>query len=197
MNRKTDFDTIYREFQPEILKYISRLTNNTDTEDIMQEVFEKANRGLKNFRGKSSLSTWLYRIATNTVLDKLKSGSLKISYEDFDLETDNRDFWNVHKNNRVDHQLIRKEMSECVSEYINKLPLAYRTVLILSEIKGFKNKEIAEVLGVSLETVKIRLHRARSSLKKELNEGCSFYHNEQNILACDRKSAFIKINKTK
>jgi RNA polymerase sigma-70 factor (ECF subfamily) len=163
----------------------------------MQEVFEKANRGLKNFRGKSSLSTWLYRIATNTVLDKLKSGSLKISYEDFDLETDNRDFWNVHKNNRVDHQLIRKEMSECVSEYINKLPLAYRTVLILSEIKGFKNKEIAEVLGVSLETVKIRLHRARSSLKKELNEGCSFYHNEQNILACDRKSAFIKINKTK
>ena len=88
-------------------------------------------------------------------------------------------------------------MSECVTEYIDKLPLAYRTVLILSEIEGFKNKEIAEVLGVSLETVKIRLHRARSILKKELNEGCSFYHNEQNILACDRKSAFIKINKTK
>ncbi len=86
-------------------------------------------------------------------------------------------------------------MSECVTEYIYRLSRDYRTVLILSEIEGFKNKEIAEILGESLETVKIRLHRARAALKKELDEGCNFYHNEQNILACDRKSAFIKINK--
>jgi RNA polymerase sigma-70 factor (ECF subfamily) len=86
-------------------------------------------------------------------------------------------------------------MSECVTEYIYRLSRDYRTVLILSEIEGFKNKEIAEILGVSLETVKIRLHRARAALKIELDEGCNFYHNEQNTLACDRKSPLIKIKK--
>ncbi len=101
MNRETDFNTIYREFHTKILKYISRLTSHTDAEDIMQEVFEKANRGLETFRGESSLSIWLYRIATNTVLDKLKSSSFIISHEEFDPETEDGDSWIGHKINRV------------------------------------------------------------------------------------------------
>lgn len=195
MSGHIDFNKTYTEFHPKILNYISHLTDNHTAEDITQEVFEKVNRNLDNFRGESKLSTWIYRIATNTVLDKLKSRSFRHSSEDFDHETEDRDVWADRKKNLVDQQLIRKEMSECVTEYIYRLSRDYRTVLILSEIEGFKNKEIAEILGISLETVKIRLHRARAALKKELDEGCNFYHNEQNILACDRKSAFIKINK--
>ncbi len=87
-------------------------------------------------------------------------------------------------------------MSECVREYIDKLPVDYKTVLILSEIEGFKNKEIADILQISLENVKIRLHRARAGLKKELNDGCDFYHNEQGTLACDRKPIFIQQKKS-
>jgi RNA polymerase sigma-70 factor (ECF subfamily) len=82
-------------------------------------------------------------------------------------------------------------MSECVHEYIDQLKPEYLAVILLSEIEGLKNREIADVLQVSLDTVKIRLHRARAKLKKELDTGCDFYQNEQNALACDRKQPAI------
>ncbi|MBT8351505.1 MAG: RNA polymerase sigma factor, partial [Deltaproteobacteria bacterium] len=91
----------------------------------------------------------------------------------------------------TDQTFIREEMSECVREFIDKLPSDYKTVIILSELDEFKNREIADILQVSLETVKIRLHRARAQLKAVLNDGCDFYHNEENVLACDRKSTQI------
>jgi RNA polymerase sigma-70 factor (ECF subfamily) len=86
-------------------------------------------------------------------------------------------------------------MSECVQEYIDKLSPEHKTVIVLSEIEGFTNREIGDILQVSLDTVKIRLHRARASLKKLLDEACDFYHNEQDILACDRKSSIIPFKK--
>jgi RNA polymerase sigma-70 factor (ECF subfamily) len=82
-------------------------------------------------------------------------------------------------------------MSGCVREFIDKLPSDYKTVILLSELEGFKNTEIADVLQISLDTIKIRLHRARAKLKAVLNDGCDFYHNEQNFLACYRKLSQI------
>jgi len=59
--------------------------------------------------------------------------------------------------------------------------------MVLSELEGFKNDEIAAIVGISLDTVKIRLHRAREKLRKELNLGCNFHRDEEGELACDRK----------
>ena len=87
--------------------------------------------------------------------------------------------------------VIRKEMSDCVNEFIDSLPPDYRTVIVLGELEGFANKEIAKILNISLDNVKIRLHRARAKLKKALQEGCDFYYNEENALACDRKQIQI------
>lgn len=87
-------------------------------------------------------------------------------------------------------------MSECVREHIDKLSLDYKTVIILSELEGFNNKEIADILQISIDNVKMRLHRARASLKKILDEACDFYHNEQNILSCDKKTQIIKFKKS-
>jgi RNA polymerase sigma-70 factor (ECF subfamily) len=78
-------------------------------------------------------------------------------------------------------------MSECVREYVDRLPPDYRAVLILSELEGFKNRKIADILDISLENVKVRLHRARVRLKEELDDGCDFYHDREGTLACDRK----------
>lgn len=72
-----------------------------------------------------------------------------------------------------------------------KTEMCIGTVLVLSELEGLTNKEIAEVLDISIENVKIRIYRARAKLKEVLNEGCDFYYNEQNILACDRKQVRI------
>jgi RNA polymerase sigma-70 factor (ECF subfamily) len=196
MSEEFDFKEVYKEFQPKILHYITRLTGNHEAEDVTQEIFEKVSRSLEGFRGDSKLSTWIYRIATNTALDKLRSPSFKRPSEHTPLEDitepANANIWNDQNESFADQNLIRKEMSECVREFIDKLPPDYKTVVILSELADFKNREIAEILQVSLDTVKIRLHRARTSLKKELGEGCSFYHNEKGTFACDRKPTTIQ-----
>ncbi len=195
MNMEIDYNEVYEEFHPKILHYLSRLTNPHEAEDIAQEVFEKVNRSLRNFKGESKLSTWLYRIATNTAIDRMRTPSFKRSFESTSLKdaigVEDRNIWLGHKKNLTDQTFIRKEMSECVREFIDKLPSDYKTVILLSELEGFKNTEIADVLQISLDTVKIRLHRARAKLKAVLNDGCDFYHNEQNVLACDRKPSQI------
>jgi RNA polymerase sigma-70 factor (ECF subfamily) len=192
MQKRSDFNQIYDEFQPRIHRYIARLAGDIEVDDITQEVFEKVNRSLDSFKGVSSISTWIYRIATNTVLDRLRSPSFKRVTEDLMDEAGDENIWTGRKKAPVDQQLVRKEMSECVKEHIDKLPPDYKTIVILSELEEFKNREIAEILRISLDTVKIRLHRARAELKKILDNACAFYHNEQNILACDRKQPFIK-----
>jgi len=200
MSREIDFKETYQEFQPKILNYLSRLMGSHEAEDITQEVFEKVSRKLKSYKGESKISTWVYRIATNAAFDRLRSPSLKHASEHTPLErisdTEDRNVWSGQREAATDQNVIRKQMSTCVREYIDKLPPDHRTVLILSEIEGFKNKEIADILQISLENVKIRLHRARAGLKNDLDNGCDFYHNEQGALACDRKPISIMPKKS-
>ena len=92
----------------------------------------------------------------------------------------------------LDTLLIRKDMNECNRGIVESLPDNYRSVLVLSEFEGPTNAEIAEIAGISLDTVKIRLHRARTRLRQELETKCSFYHDERNELACDRKTIRLK-----
>jgi RNA polymerase sigma-70 factor (ECF subfamily) len=88
-----------------------------------------------------------------------------------------------------DRQVIRDEMSECIREFVDRLPPDYRTIITLNELEGFTNSEIAEILDISLETAKIRLHRARAKLKESLESGCDFYLDDSSELACDRKQS--------
>jgi RNA polymerase sigma-70 factor (ECF subfamily) len=92
-----------------------------------------------------------------------------------------------HKAASPDRKVIRDEMSDCIREFVDRLPPDYRTIITLNELEGFTNKEIAEILQVSLDTAKIRLHRARAKLKESLESGCDFYLDESTELACDRK----------
>jgi len=83
--------------------------------------------------------------------------------------------------------LIRSEINECIKSFIDALPENYRAVLVLSDIDDMKNQGIAEILGLSVEAVKIRLHRARRELKKRFETGCEFYRSEDDHIACDKK----------
>lgn len=190
-----DFDSIYDEFHLRIGRYLERMVGKGESEDLTQEVFLKVNKGLKSFEGKSSLSTWIYRLATNAALDKIHSRSFRENKQKISLsnvgdesEADGKDILMQEKELSAEREAIRTEMNECIREFVDKLPENYRTIIILSELKDLKNQEIAEILGISLEAVKIRLHRARVKLKEEFEAGCNFYYNENNELACDRKS---------
>jgi len=183
------FQEICDAFQPKILRYLKRLVGEDEAEDLTQDVFVKVSQTLGNFRGESKLSTWLYRIATNTALDRLRNLSFQrivqkglsdASAENADAEIEDRNVWTGERMPLVEQQVFRKEMNECIQEFIAKLPEPYRAILVLSEFEGLRNKEIAEILGVSLDTVKIRLHRARERLKEELTDNCDSYWIENN-----------------
>ena len=165
------------------------MVDEYEAEDLTQEVFMRVSQALKTFRGESELSTWIYRIATNAALDRLRSPSFQRTVQncpsnpfimDGESEIDDRNAWTGEKAPLVEGQIYRNEMNECILDFINNLPEAYRTVLVLSEFEGLRNNEIAEILGVTLNTVKIRLHRARESLKEKLAANCDSYWVEGN-----------------
>lgn len=190
------FAGIYDRFHDKIRHYLARMVGEADAEDVTQEVFLKVNAALEGFRGDASLSTWIYRIATNTATDHLRSSDPSRHAEDLGPAGGPEEDVAIEANiPSLDRQVIRKEMNECIRGVVEGLPQNYRTVLILSDLEELSNNEIAGVLNVTMETVKIRLHRARASLKKELERRCDFYRDDRNELACDRKSSPLKFLK--
>ena len=179
-----EFPAIYEVFQPKILRYLTRLIGEAEAEDLTQEVLIKVSDALPNFRGESQLSTWIYRIATNATLDRLRSPSYKRIVQNCsanaEAEVDERNALTGEKPPAVEPQVFRKEMNECIQGFIQKRPENYRIVLVLSEFEGLKDSEIAETLGISPGAVKIRLHRAKERLKEELGANCESYWLEEN-----------------
>jgi RNA polymerase sigma-70 factor (ECF subfamily) len=200
MNYDQEFQDIYESFNEKIRRYMARIVGETEAEDLAQEVFMKVSRGLKDFRKESSLSTWVYKIATNTAMDRLRSLSLQKEAPDVRQGNDEGgagDEYVLTEDHKPSPEasLIRKEMNECIRGVVEGLRENYRTVLILSDLEELTNVEIAGILGISPDTVKIRLHRARISLRKQLDAKCSFYRDERNELACERTSPSLIFQK--
>ncbi len=198
-----NFQKIHDDFHPKILRYMTRVVGEGEAEDLTQEVFARIGLALKSFRGESKLSTWVYKIATNVAMDRLRHSSSRLGHEKrmsiediAELEED-KEIWTDEQTPSTEERVIRQEMNGCIREIVETLPESYRSVIILSELEGFKDAEIADILGLSLQATKIRLHRARTRLKKELKTACVFYRDERNEFACDRKTPFIQIGEMK
>lgn len=185
-----DFKSVHDQFRPRVLRYVTRLVGEADAEDVTQSVMLKVSGSLAGFRGDSSLSTWIYRIATNTATDRLRRRSAQAPI-DAGLEFAEDDLPPAAQTPSVESTAVREEMNACIGEFVAHLPGNYKVVMVLSELEGFSNDEIATILGLTVDTVKIRLHRAREKLRKDLQAGCSFYRSEDNDLACDRKRSTI------
>ena len=190
------FEKVYETYQSRIQRYLVRMVGEREAEDLTQEVFVKLNQALKSFRGESKLSTWIYRIATNAALDRLRSPRFQEVDQELsesrktaegEAELPDRNAWTGEAIPLVEQQVYRKEMNECIQEYIRQLPEIYRTVLVLSEIEGLSNAEVSDVLGVTLDTVKIRLHRARELIRKAMIENCPGYWVMDNIFLPELK----------
>ncbi len=159
-----------------------------EAEDLTQDVFCKVNNALPKFRGDSSVSTWIFKIATNLALDKLRSRKTDLTLKNaIKLGAVNNNRY-LEYINPVDRDFVKQEMNDCIHEYVSNLPLNYRTVIILSDFEGWKNQEIADLLNISLANTKIRLHRGRALLKKAFQENCHLFKNEKDEYECDFKS---------
>lgn len=176
-----EFEQIYAIFRSKIHRFLIRMVGEYEAEDLTQEVFVRVSQAQVNFRGESELSTWIYRIATNAAIDRLRSPSFQrivqknhanpfVEHDETELA--DRNTWTGENTPLVEQQVYRKEMNDCVQDFINHLPDNYRTVIVLRELEGLANNEIAEILGITPGTVKIRLHRARERLMQELATHC-------------------------
>src|SRR5574341_799062 len=143
-NTEIEFQKIYQDHYFRMVQYLRRLVGDSDAEDAAQEVFVKVHQALDKFRGESRLSTWIYRIATNTAMDRLRSLSSKIlssssSIADDGGPADDAAQLSDESAPRLDTLLIRKDMNECIRNIVDSLPGNYRTVLVLSDLEGLSN----------------------------------------------------------
>ena len=147
----------------------------------------KAGRGYADLRAEEALTTWLYRVATHACMDHLRRRSRRLPVETW-AELDEL----VATDDSVpslEQVVERQEMSGCVQRLLGRLPDQYQSVLILADLEGLTAPEIGELLGLTLTTVKMRIHRARARLKKELESDCSFACDERGVLVCEPKAS--------
>jgi len=183
------FQQIYEDFHERIFRYLARMVGEAEAEDLTQDVFVKIGLALETFRGDSQLSTWLYKIATNAAIDLLRRTSTRRDNSQQLGSLDEKNGKECIAGGMIEgeQRIIKQEMNGCIRNVIDTLPDAYRSVIILSELEGLQDNEIAEILGISLQEAKIRLHRARARLRQEMQKACVLYQDEQGELACDRK----------
>lgn len=152
---------------------LKMLRNPEDAEDVLQETFLRAYRGIKSFQGHSTFSTWIYRITANSALMKLRKKQLPtVSIDDADEREApiNIADWAPGPVERLMSEETRKAMEDA----IEALPPEFRQVFILRDVEELSNAEVADVLDLSVAAVKSRLHRARLKVRNRLAQ----YFNE-------------------
>lgn len=184
MTGETIVGDLYARYAAGVRKHLVWLVGEVDVDDLMHDVFEKAQRGLGTFRTDARLSTWLFRIATYAAIDSLKSRSVRerhASAEPFDDAEFPAD------DVRADDALAHTQMRACVRRLVDRLPANQKAILVLADLRGMSDQEAAEALGISIGTAKMRLHRARLALRHLMTCECDVYHDEQNDLGCEPK----------
>ncbi|MHC4598530.1 MAG: RNA polymerase sigma factor [Planctomycetota bacterium] len=168
------FQTLVLRYQDRVYNTAYRLTGDrTLAEDLTQEVFFKAFKALKKFKGKSSFSTWLYRITVNACTSEWrKAGAQKrgkeVPFPSGGDDADGPQWEPAGEGGNPGEQAERVERNTMVQKAIENLENDYRTVVVLRDIEGFSYEEIAEIIERPVGTVRSRLHRARSELKEKL-----------------------------
>lgn len=175
---------LFQGYYNRIYRYIlSMLRDASEAEDLTQETFLRAHRSRETVREQAAQISWLYQIATNVALDRLRRHARRNPMEsesDLDeMEVPEPEATSLQK------AIEQDEMSECVQRYLSRLSDSYRSVIMLHDMHGLTSPEIAALLGESLPNVKIRLHRAREKLRLALHAACAFSVDESSVLTCD------------
>ncbi|HEY8463478.1 MAG TPA: sigma-70 family RNA polymerase sigma factor [Bacillota bacterium] len=139
--------------------------NQYDASDVGQEAMVRVFRKIKEFNGKSSFKTWLYRVVTNLCLDELRRRKTKTISLDEIKEQGYEPITNYHNPEEAAESL---EKYAIIQEVLLTLSREHRTILILKDVEGLEYNEIAQILDCSLGTVKSRLNRAREAFRKRL-----------------------------
>ena len=160
-----------------VYRLAMRITGSKeDAEEAAQDALWTAARKIGMFKGESAFGSWVYRITANAAYQKLRTRrqkSAEIALDDVlpSLDDDGRHFEPMDDwSNRVDERALQGELRHVLQEAIDGLPAEYRTALVMHDVEGLSNPDIAETLGISLPAVKSRVHRSRLFVRKRLAE---------------------------
>ena len=158
----TAFEEIYERFAPMVYNLCLRLCGNScRAQDLSQEIFLRVFKGLKRFRGRSSLRTWIYRIALNHCRSRL--GRKKLLLEELSTEIEEGALPDPSRG--PEERLMASECGRRVAGALVQLPRCFREAVVLRDIEGLSYDEIATVLGVRVGTVRSRIARGRDRLR--------------------------------
>jgi RNA polymerase sigma-70 factor (ECF subfamily) len=166
------FEELVDRYEDKIFRLAFRFVRNeTEAKEIVQDTFLLVWRKLDTFKGDSQFGSWLYRVATNTALMRLRAQRRhpEISTEELPVDyLDNYGQLPAAGENwakRPDDELQSDELRPRIQKAVDELPDIYRTVFLIRDVEGLSTEETAEVLEISIPTVKTRLHRARLALR--------------------------------
>jgi RNA polymerase sigma-70 factor (ECF subfamily) len=170
------------------------LAGDSVKEDIVQETFARAWSGIDGFREDASLANWLYRIAGNLAIDEIrrrKKEKREAAGDAFPKDGDDlaesgafEDLIDDRPWNEIDEVAARREMGDCIAEFVQMLLPSYKSVILLREFEHRSFEEIAEMTGTSAENIRVRIHRARSALRTSLEKGCHVWQARHGGLEC-------------
>jgi len=169
------FDRLYRDHVDLIYRYAHRLCGETESaKDLVQETFLNAYQGLKDFRGESKVSTWLYTIASRACIRmrRKRKGEPEheLSLEEFVPTSEGEFRLQIPVDGLSPEEALQnKELREALDQAIDKLPKKYRMALVLHDMEGLSAKEVGTIMGVNERAIKSRLHRARLFVRRELS----------------------------
>jgi RNA polymerase sigma-70 factor (ECF subfamily) len=176
-NEDAAYDELVRNYHGQIFHVAFRMLGDSgDAADVAQEIFLKVFRNIGGFKGESSLKTWIFRIAFSEILNRLRWWKRRHRQSTVSLDAEQSVNGNGNGNGyhisdvrpTPEQALESKEQEEAIQKALEKLSGDHRSIIILRDIEGFSYGEIADVLGVSIGTVKSRLARGRADLKKAL-----------------------------
>lgn len=184
---KAGAGALFETYHDRIYRYILRLVRDrAEAEDLTQETFLRAYGHRDSLRDPAAARGWLYRIATHACLDRLRQRKPQVSMDSENVGAQVESA--VSESPSVLEVTERKETSACVQRCLDFLPDHYRAVILLREAHSLTAAEIAELLGVTVATVKIRLHRARRMLRQVMEQGCAISNDHCGVPACQPKS---------
>ena len=170
-------ERLVERFGDRVYRLAMRITGSReDAEEAAQDALWTAARKIGMFKGESAFGSWIYRITANAAYQKLRTRrqkSAEIAIDDVlpSLDDDGRHFEPMDDwTNRVDEQALQGELRRVLQEAIDALPDDYRTALVMHDVEGLSNPDIAETLGISLPAVKSRVHRSRLFVRKKLTD---------------------------
>ncbi len=180
------FEQLVVRYETKVFSLAMRLTRNQeDAEEVLQDVFVTVYRKLEGFEGKSRFSSWLYRVTANAAFMKLRKRKTEraVAVEDISAAVVQSQRAEFERPEEADHRLNSMELRTALSAAIEKLPDDYKAVFLLRDVDGLSNKEVGDILGLTIPAVKSRLHRSRLMLRRRLKRFYDSISDTSTILA--------------